>query len=71
MASQERLAFWFGAKSSQLFETFKPLLPPAPANDEPANNIGISWFSKSKNKTLPAIEDWVDVLRRIRQPLHL
>ena len=70
MAAQERLAFWFGANSSQLVETFKPLIPPAQATSEPAKGIGISWFSKSRNKTLPAIEDWVDVLKRIRRPLQ-
>lgn len=70
MAAQERLAFWFGADSQQLEENFKPLIPPQLAANDSTKGIGISWFSKSKNKTLPAIEDWVDVIKSIRQPLQ-
>ena len=69
MAAQERLAYWFGSDPQQLQSTFRPLTAPITAVQSP-KGIGISWFSKSRNKTLPAVEDWASVLKSIRQPLQ-
>ena len=69
MAAQERLAYWFGANEQQLQHGFRPLKAPTTDEDR-AKGIGISWFSKSRNKTLPAVEDWASVLRNIRQPIQ-
>ena len=69
MAAQERLAYWFGANEQQLQHGFRPLKAPTTDKDR-AKGIGISWFSKSRNKTLPAVEDWASVLRNIRQPIQ-
>ena len=69
MAAQERLAYWFGSDEQQLQSAFRPLTPPITAGQSP-KGIGISWFSKSRNKTLPAVEDWASVLKNIRQPLQ-
>ena len=56
MAAQERLAYWFGSDEQQLQDHFRPLKAAVTAGDKP-KGIGISWFSKSRNKTLPAVED--------------
>ena len=69
MAAQERLAYWFGSDDQQLQGNFRPLTAAGTAGEKP-RGIGISWFSKSRNKTLPAIEDWASVLKNIRQPLQ-
>ena len=69
MAAQERLAYWFGANEQQLQHGFRPLKAPTTDEDR-AKGIVISWFSKSRNKTLPAVEDWASVLRNIRQPIQ-
>ena len=69
MAAQERLAYWFGSDEQQLQGNFRPLKAAVTAGDKP-KGIGISWFSKSRNKTLPAVEDWASVLKNIRQPLQ-
>lgn len=69
-AAQERLALWFGADEEQLNTHFQPLTAPALGPDQQPRGIGISWFSKSKNKTFPAIEDWVELIKTIRQPLQ-
>ena len=69
MAAQERLAYWFGSDQQQLQSTFRPLTAPITAGQS-HKEIGISWFSKSRNKTLPAVEDWASVLKSIRQPLQ-
>ena len=69
MAAQERLAYWFGSDEQQLQANFRPLKADVTAGEKP-RGIGISWFSKSRNKTLPAIEDWASVLKNIRQPLQ-
>ena len=69
MAAQERLAYWFGSDQQQLQSAFRPLTPPITAGQSP-KGIGISWFSKSRNKTLPAVEDWASALKSIRQPLQ-
>ena len=69
MAAQERLAYWFGTDQQQLQHGFRPLQAPTTAEHRP-KGIGISWFSKSRNKTLPAVEDWASVLRNIRQPIQ-
>jgi len=70
MAAQERLGLWFGANEGQLSDTFQPLVAPERVNATAGRGIGISWFSKSRNKTLPALEDWVPVLQAIRQPIQ-
>ena len=69
MAAQERLAYCFGSDGQQLHGGFRPLTAPVTAELRP-KGIGISWFSKSRNKTMPAIEDWASVLKSIRQPLQ-
>ena len=71
MAAQERLAYWFGADEQQLQHGFRTLKAPTTAEEEP-KGIGISWFSKSRNKKdrMPAVEDWASVLRTIRQPIQ-
>ncbi len=69
MAAQERLAYWFGSDEQQLQDHFRPLKAAVTAGEKP-KGIGISWFSKSRNKTLPAVEDWASVLKNIRQPLQ-
>ena len=69
MAAQERLAYWFGSDQQQLQDAFRPLTAPFTSRQSP-KGIGISWFSKSRNKTLPAVEDWASVLKNIRQPLQ-
>ena len=69
MAAQERLAYCFGSDEQQLQGGFRPLTAPVTAEPKP-KGIGISWFSKSRNKTMPAIEDWASVLKSIRQPLQ-
>ena len=69
MAAQERLAYWFGSDQQQLQDAFHPLKAPITSRQSP-KGIGISWFSKSRNKTLPAVEDWASVLKNIRQPLQ-
>ena len=69
MAAQERLAYWFGTDKQQLQHGFRPLKAP-PTTEHRPKGIGISWFSKSRNKTLPAVEDWASVLRTIRQPIQ-
>jgi hypothetical protein len=69
MAAQERLALWFGADATQIKADFRPLIPPG----EPQQNlrgIGISWFSRSKNKSFPSIEDWSVLLQNVRQPIR-
>ena len=62
MAAQERLAYWFGSDEQQLQDHFRPQKAAVTAGDKP-KGIGISWFSKSRNKTLPAVEDWASVLK--------
>jgi len=69
MAAQERLGYWFGSDEQQLQHGFRTLKPPGVAGTQP-KGIGISWFSKSRNKSLPAVEDWASVLQTIRQPLQ-
>lgn len=69
MAAQERLAYWFGSDQQQLQDAFRPLTAPVTSRQSP-KGIGISWFSKSRNKTLPAVEDWASALKNIRQPLQ-
>ena len=69
MAAQERLAYWFGSDQQQLQNAFRPLTAPITSRQSP-KGIGISWFSKSRNKTLPAVEDWASVIQNIRQPLQ-
>ena len=69
MAAQECLAYWFGSDKQQLQDHFRPQKAAVTAGDKP-KGIGISWFSKSRNKTLPAVEDWASVLKNIRQPLQ-
>ena len=69
MAAQERLAYWFGSDEQQLQRGFSALKPPNIAGKQP-KGIGISWFSKSRNKSFPAVEDWASVLQNIRQPLQ-
>ena len=69
MAAQERLAYWFGSDQQQIQNAFRPLTAPVTTGQSP-KGIGISWFSKSRNKTLPAVEDWASVLKSIRQPLQ-
>ena len=69
MAAQERLAYCFGSDQQQLQGGFRPLSAHVTAEPKP-KGIGISWFSKSRNKTMPAIEDWASVLKSIRQPLQ-
>ena len=54
MAAQERLAYWFGSDQQQLQDAFRPLTAPITSRQSP-KGIGISWFSKSRNKTLPAV----------------
>lgn len=68
MAAQERLAFWYGSDHQQLDAGFLALRPPT--TEQPPRGIGISWFSKSKNKAFPTVEDWASVLKSIRQPLQ-
>ena len=69
MAAQERLAYWFGSDEQQLISGFRTLAAPIFAGEKP-KGIGISWFSKSRNKTLPPVEDWASVLQTIRQPIQ-
>ena len=69
MAAQERLAYWFGSDEQQLHDGFRPLTAPVTAEARP-KGIGISWFSKSRNKAFPKVEDWASVLKNIRQPLQ-
>ena len=69
-AAQERLALWFGADADQLQTNFQALTAPPLDGNPPPRGIGISWFSKSKNKTLPSVEDWVDVIQAIKQPIQ-
>ncbi|MDO6350915.1 hypothetical protein Q3Y53_00010 [Synechococcus sp. YX-04-1] len=69
MAAQERLAYWFGSDEQQLISGFRTLAASIFAGEKP-KGIGISWFSKSRNKSLPPVEDWASVLQTIRQPIQ-
>ena len=69
MAAQERLALWFGADAAQIKADFRPLIPHGDPHQK-RRGIGISWFSRSKNKSFPSIEDWSVLLQTIRQPIR-
>ena len=60
MAAQERLAYWYGTDDETIRKSFLPLVPPDAA--EPAQGIGIAWYSRAIGKSLPSIEDWAHVL---------
>jgi hypothetical protein len=67
MAAQERLALWFGANAEQIKSDFRPLISKKEPQQK-CRGIGISWFSRSKNKSFPSIEDWSVLLKNVRHP---
>ena len=69
MAAQERLALWFGANAEQIKSDFRPLISKKEPQQK-CRGIGISWFSRSKNKSFPSIEDWSVLLKNVRQPIR-
>lgn len=69
MAAQERLALWFGANAEQIKADFRPLISKKEPQQK-CRGIGISWFSRSKNKSFPSIEDWSVLLKNVRQPIR-
>ena len=69
MAAQERLALWFGANAAQIKANFRPLISKKEPQQK-CRGIGISWFSRSKNKSFPSIEDWSVLLQNVRQPIR-
>jgi hypothetical protein len=60
MAAQERLAYWYGTDDEAIRTSFLPLVPPDAA--EPAQGIGVAWYSRAVGKSLPSIDDWAHVL---------
>ena len=60
MAAQERLAYWYGTDDEAIRTSFLPLVPPDA--EEPAQGIGIAWYSRAIGKSLPSIDDWAHVL---------
>ena len=62
MAAQERLAYWYGTDDEAIRTSFLPLIPPVADDNEPAQGIGIAWYSRAVGKSLPSIDDWAHVL---------